>query len=42
MRPINLADKLDRFTTHCSQRLVGQFNGHDLAVVKILGEFYLT
>ena len=39
MTPINLADKLATFTTHWSPRIVGQFNGHDLMVVKVLGEF---
>ena len=39
MHPINLAEKLASFTTHWSPRIVGQFNGHDLMVVKVLGEF---
>jgi mannose-6-phosphate isomerase-like protein (cupin superfamily) len=39
MHPINLADKLATFTTHWSPRIVGKFNGHDLMVVKVLGEF---
>ena len=39
MTPINLAEKLSTFTTHWSPRIVGQFNGHDLMVVKVLGEF---
>jgi mannose-6-phosphate isomerase-like protein (cupin superfamily) len=37
--PINLAEKLSTFTTHWSPRIVGSFNGHDLMVVKVLGEF---
>jgi len=37
--PINLADKLASFSGHWQPRVVGQFNGHDLLVVKVLGEF---
>lgn len=39
MHPINLAGKLSTFTAHWSPRIVGSFNGHDLMVVKVLGEF---
>ena len=39
MQPIPLADKLATFTAHWSPRIVGSFNGHDLMVVKVLGEF---
>jgi mannose-6-phosphate isomerase-like protein (cupin superfamily) len=39
MIPINLADKLASFANHWHPRIVGQFNGHDLMVVKVLGEF---
>ncbi len=39
MLPINLAEKLATFDTHWQPRVVGQFNGHDLLVVKIKGEF---
>lgn len=39
MTPINLAEKLSTFTAHWSPRIVGSFNGHDLMVVKVLGEF---
>lgn len=39
MQPINLADKLSGFDAHWSPRIVGAFNGHDLMVVKVLGEF---
>ena len=39
MTPINLAEKLSAFTDHWSPRIVGSFNGHDLMVVKVLGEF---
>lgn len=36
---INLAAKLDQFTEHWSPRTVATFNGHDVMVVKVLGEF---
>ncbi len=39
MQGVNLADKLAQFSTHWSPRIVGSFNGHDLMVVKVLGEF---
>ncbi|HEX6976422.1 MAG TPA: cupin domain-containing protein [Vicinamibacterales bacterium] len=39
MRPINLAEKLAAFDGHWQPRIVGQFNGHDLLVVKVKGEF---
>ncbi|HME39471.1 MAG TPA: cupin domain-containing protein [Steroidobacteraceae bacterium] len=39
MKPINLADKLATFSEHWQPRVVGRFNGHDLMVVKVKGEF---
>ncbi len=39
MNSINLAQKLTTFTEHWQPRTVGQFNGHDLMVVKVKGEF---
>jgi mannose-6-phosphate isomerase-like protein (cupin superfamily) len=39
VRPINLAEKLATFDTYWQPRVVGQFNGHDLMVVKVKGEF---
>jgi mannose-6-phosphate isomerase-like protein (cupin superfamily) len=36
---INLAEKLAAFDEHWSPRTVAQFNGHDVMVVKVLGEF---
>ena len=39
MQAINLADKLSMFSEHWQPRVVGQFNGHDLMVVKVKGEF---
>ena len=39
MEVINLASKLAGFEGHWEPRTVGQFNGHDLMVVKVKGEF---
>jgi mannose-6-phosphate isomerase-like protein (cupin superfamily) len=39
MNAINLAHKLAMFTEHWQPRTVGRFNGHDLMVVKVKGEF---
>ena len=39
MNAINLAQKLATFTEHWQPRTVGQFNGHDLMVVKVKGKF---
>ena len=39
MKGINLVEKLGTFEDHWQPRTVGQFNGHDLMVVKIQGEF---
>lgn len=39
MHAINLAAKLGQFTERWSPRIVGTLNGHDLMVVKVLGEF---
>lgn len=36
---INLARKLDTFEEHWSPRTVAEFNGHDVMVVKVEGEF---
>ncbi|HTT99957.1 MAG TPA: cupin domain-containing protein [Rhizomicrobium sp.] len=36
---IRLADKLNTFTDHWSPKIVSQFNGHDVMVVKVKGEF---
>ncbi len=36
---INLAEKLATFAEHWSPRTVTQFNGHDVMVVKVKGEF---
>jgi mannose-6-phosphate isomerase-like protein (cupin superfamily) len=39
MKSINLAAKLALFSEHFQPRTVGQFNGHDLMVVKVKGPF---
>jgi mannose-6-phosphate isomerase-like protein (cupin superfamily) len=39
MKPVNLAEKLSTFKEHWQPRTVGEFNGHDLMVVKVKGEF---
>ena len=36
---VNLAKKLAAFTEHWSPKIVAQFNGHDVMVVKAKGEF---
>ena len=36
---VNLAVKLNSFSDHWSPRTVAEFNGHDVMVVKVLGEF---
>ena len=39
MSAVNLAAKLGTFKEHWQPRTVGQFNGHDLMVAKVKGEF---
>ena len=39
MKAIDLDAKLSTFSEHWQPRTVGQFNGHDLMVVKVKGEF---
>ena len=39
MNSINLAEKLATFSEPWQPRTVGQFNGHDLRVAKLHGEF---
>jgi mannose-6-phosphate isomerase-like protein (cupin superfamily) len=36
---VNLADRLNMFSEHWSPRIVAEFNGHDVMVVKAEGEF---
>jgi mannose-6-phosphate isomerase-like protein (cupin superfamily) len=40
MNTVNLSEKLSTFSDHWQPRTVGEFNGHDLMVVKIKGEFH--
>jgi len=39
MNPINLEAKLSTFSEHWQPRVVSRFNGHDVMVVKVQGEF---
>src|SRR5215471_1088896 len=39
MNGVNLAEKLRTFSEYYRPRTVGQFNGHDLMVVKVKGPF---
>jgi mannose-6-phosphate isomerase-like protein (cupin superfamily) len=39
MESINLAHKLEAFSDYWQPRVVGEFNGHDLMLVKVKGEF---
>jgi mannose-6-phosphate isomerase-like protein (cupin superfamily) len=39
VKQVNLAEKISTFSEHWQPRTVGQFNGHDLMVVKVKGEF---
>jgi mannose-6-phosphate isomerase-like protein (cupin superfamily) len=36
---VNLAEKLALFSDHWSPRTIAAFNGHDIMVVKVQGEF---
>ena len=38
-RAVNLAEKLATFDDHWSPRTIAEFNGHDVMVVKVKGEF---
>lgn len=39
MQAVNLAEKLATFSDHWQPRTVATFNGHDVMVVKVQGEF---
>lgn len=39
MNAVNLASKLAMFDEHWSPKIVSSFNGHDVMVVKVQGEF---
>lgn len=36
---VNLKNKLSHFSEHWSPKIVSRFNGHDVMVVKVKGEF---
>jgi mannose-6-phosphate isomerase-like protein (cupin superfamily) len=37
--PINIAEKLDAFSDHWNPRIVGRYNGNEVRVAKVEGEF---
>jgi mannose-6-phosphate isomerase-like protein (cupin superfamily) len=37
--PVSLSEKLNAFSEHWSPKIIAQFNGHDVMVVKLKGEF---
>lgn len=39
MNAVNLAEKLSKFSGHWTPKIVADFNGHDVMVVKVQGEF---
>ena len=39
MKKVNLEQKLSTFADYWQPRTIGEFNGHDLMVAKLLGEF---
>ena len=39
MKSINLRNKLAKFSDHWSPKSIAEFNGHDVMVVKVQGEF---
>jgi mannose-6-phosphate isomerase-like protein (cupin superfamily) len=36
---VRLSEKLDAFSDHWAPKIVSQFNGHDVMLVKVKGEF---
>jgi len=38
-KAVNLSNKLSQFTDHWSPRTISEFNGHDIMVAKVKGEF---
>jgi mannose-6-phosphate isomerase-like protein (cupin superfamily) len=38
-RAVNLREKLDSFSDHWSPRIVARYNGNDIMVVRVEGEF---
>jgi mannose-6-phosphate isomerase-like protein (cupin superfamily) len=39
VNPINLAEKLSRFSDHWNPRIVGELNGQQVKLAKVQGEF---
>lgn len=39
MKPVNLAEKLAQFDSHWDPHVVAGYNGNDIMVVKVKGEF---
>lgn len=39
MKPVNLSEKLTQFSAYWSPKIVAGYNGNDVMVVKVLGEF---
>lgn len=39
MQSVNLVEKLASFSEHWSPRIVSSFNGHDVMVAKLKGEY---
>ncbi len=39
MPVVNVEEKLGKFSEHWAPKIVAAFNGHDVMVVKLLGEF---
>ena len=39
MNAVNLKDKLETFSEHWSPRIIADYNGNDIMVVKVKGEF---
>lgn len=39
MKPVNLAEKLDKFTTHWDPHVVADYNDNDVMVVRFQGAF---
>jgi mannose-6-phosphate isomerase-like protein (cupin superfamily) len=37
--PINLSEKLSKFTEHWTPKIIGGYNGNDLMLAKVKGEF---
>ena len=38
-QPVNLAEKLGQFSDHWNPRIVGRYNGNEVRIAKVEGEF---